>query len=515
MRFFNLFIFITLVASSLFSQKIEFTPEEQAWIKANPTVYFGYDPNWPPYEIYTNGKYTGICADFTQQISKKTGIKFVPIKNMTWEKSFHQLTNDDLMMVPAAGITPDRLKTLIYSEVYIKLPTIIVTTKDKASLNDLEKLNYKKVSIPKNYLQEEILRRDYPNIQLVLRKNFAECLQDVSSGQSEATVGSLGAISYFMKENAFTNLTISGHTNYKGNGVAFAFPKSQKTLRDIVDKALKTVTQDERSKIYSKWITISFNDESDYKSFWKYLIIIAIIVVFILTLVYLWNKSLRKQINLRKEIEDELHRTLEEVNKQNNDKTILLQEIHHRVKNNLQLIISLLRLQTNSHTSPDVQEALNEAIDRVNSISLIHDHLYKNPNLGEINLATYIQNLGEEMKRVFVKDIDVQFDINTNDTQLNIKPIIPLALILNELITNSLKYAFRNKKQGLISINLFLKDDQLYFNYKDDGEWFYNEYSRNFGTYILEIFTEQLDGHFERVDGKSANYKFVFKSYKD
>lgn len=514
MRFFNLFISTTLVFS-LFSQKIEFTAEEQAWIKANPSVYFGYDPNWPPYEFYNDGEYSGIAGDFVKIVSKKTGIKFIPIKNITWDRSYKLLIDNGLSMAPAVAITEDRKKTLIYSEPYVKLPAVIATKIENADLNTLEKLHNKRISIPRGYMQQEYLQKNHPEIKLTLRNNFAECLQDVSSGTCVATVGSLGSITYFIKENGFSNIIVTAHTEIDNIDVAFAFPKDQDTLRNIIDKALKTISPDEKSKIYSRWISINFIDESDYKNFWKYVLLISVIVIFILALVYLWNKSLRKQINLRKEIEDELHHTLEEVNKQNNDKTILLQEIHHRVKNNLQIIISLLRLQTNSHSSPDVQEALNEAIDRVNSISLIHDHLYKNPNLGEINLATYIQNLGEEMKRVFVKDIDVQFDINTNDTQLNIKPIIPLALILNELITNSLKYAFRNKTHGLISINLFLKDDNLHFNYKDDGEWFYNEYSRNFGTYILEIFTEQLDGTFERIEGKSANYKFVFKSYKD
>ena len=496
-----------------FGQKIDLSPAEKQWVERNPVVYFGYDPNWPPYEIYSKGKYSGMCADFLSKISRETGIKFVPLKNMTWAKTFSGLTNGELKMAPAVGITPDRLKSLVYSEIYIKLPTVIVTSRDNQHLKDLKDLYGKKVSIPKNYLQEEILKRHHPKIKLVLRNNFAECLQDVSSGESVATVGSLGSISYFIKENAFSNLIISGHTHLKTNGVAFAFPKDQDTLRSIVDKALKTISPDERSKIYSKWITINLQKEYNYTRVWKYVIVISTILLVVLILFYLWNKSLRKQINLRKQIEAELSSTLEQVNKQNNDKTILLQEIHHRVKNNLQIIISLLRLQANSHTNSDVQDAIYEAIERVNSISLVHEHLYKNPNLGEIDLSGYIKNLGEELKRVFIKDFDIDISVKTNDTQLNIKAIIPLALILNELITNSLKYAFRNTRKGGISVELFIEDGTLHFHYKDDGEWFQNDYSRNFGTYLLEIFTEQLNGVYEKLPGDFASYRFAFKDF--
>lgn len=454
-----------------------------------------------------------MCADFVKKISAVTGIRFVPLKNMTWEKTFHQLTNDGLMMAPAVGKTPDRHKTLIFSETYIKLPTVIATTHENRHLKSLDDLNYKKISIPKNYLQEEILKRHYPHIKLLLRNNFAECLQDVSSGESVATVGSLGAISYFIKENVFSNIIISGHARLETNGVSFAFPKSQKTLRDIVDKALKTISPDERSKIFSKWVTVSYQQEYNYSKVWRYIVLITTILTIMLVLFYFWNKSLRKQIFLRKKIEEELSHTLDKVNKQNNDKTILLQEIHHRVKNNLQIIISLLRLQANSHTNSDVKDAIYEAIERVNSISLVHEHLYKNPNLGEIDLSGYIQNLGEELKRVFIKDFDVDIHVQTNNTQLSIKAIIPLALILNELITNSLKYAFRGTRKGEIYIDLYVENGTLYFNYKDNGEWFHNDYSRDFGTYLMEIFTEQLGGEYEKLDENFASYRFVFKDF--
>lgn len=498
---------------SAFSQRLTYSEEEQKWINRHPIIYFGYDPNWPPYEIYTNGKYSGICAEYLSRVSKKTGIRFVPIKNMTWESSLHQLMNGTVMMVPSAGITPDRKKRLIYTDIYVDLPIVIATTKEKSDIHHLSELKGKTISIPKNYMQEEKIRRDFPEIKLILRPNFAECLQDVSSGVSEATVGSLGAINYFINQRGFTNLTIACHTHYSDNGVAFAFPKEQDTLRNIVNQALRSINSNERNKINAKWITMNYKQEVDYSTLWSYIILISISLGFVLLLFYLWNKSLRKQIDLRKTIEHELQHTLEEVKKQDNDKTVLLQEIHHRVKNNLQIIISLLRLQAGSSVNPDTQSALNEAIERVNSISLVHEHIYKNPNLAQIDLSKYIQNMAEELKRVFIRDKKIEFDIHTNDIQLNIKSIIPIALILNELITNSLKYAFRNRDQGVILIHFSFLENQLLMNYADDGDWFHNPDSGNFGSYLIEIFTDQLSGNFSRLSESHAEYEFRFDDY--
>jgi two-component sensor histidine kinase len=487
------------------------TQEEISWIEEHPVVYFGYDPYWPPYEMYVNGKYTGICADFIKAISKRSGINFVPLKNSTWEKSFRMLKNNQLMMVPGAAITEERKKKLIYTDNYIKLPWVIVTKKTDNNYKTLDDLNNHRISLPKDYMQQEILRKDFPKIKIITRNNFQECLQDVSTGVSVATVGSLGTLTFFMNETGSNDLQIANYTRYNKDSVAFAFPKDQIILRNIVQKSLNSISMMERNKINSKWITINFDKESNNDNLVRYFLITLVISIGVFVIVFIWIKSLKKQIDLRKQIEIELSETLLKVNKQNSDKTVLLQEIHHRVKNNLQIIISLLRLQSNNHPSREVKSALNEAIERINSISLVHEHIYKNPNLAEIDLKNYIQNLGEELKRVFIKDKAIDFEINTNNVQLSIKTIIPIALILNELITNSLKYAFRNKSEGTISIQINLYNKDIQMLYADNGDWFENKYIKNFGTYLIEIFTEQLSGSLIKEDKNHASYIFEFK----
>lgn len=505
----------TLSVCSYNAQKINFTQEEIEFIEKSPVILLGYDPNWPPYEIYENGKYSGICNDFIQIISKRTGLKIKPEKDLTWEQSFEKLKKNEIQMVPGAGITEERLKDLIFTDNYIKLPWVVVTRKEfTKKIDTLTEFNYKNVSIPRDYLQHEILKRDFPKINLIIRNNFAECLQDVTSGVSVATVGSLGAISYFINETSSTDLTIADYTHYQDYDVAFAFPKKQIILRNIVQKGLQSISKDERNKIFSKWTEINVKKEYNYAKLWNFFIGTGIVLAIIILVFFISNKILRKEINHRKSIEKELSKTLEKINKQNDDKTILLQEIHHRVKNNLQIIISLLRLQANTHTNQEVKEALQEAIERVNSISMVHEHIYKNPNLAEIDLTAYIQNLGEELKRIFIKNKEIHINIQCNDTQLDIRPIIPLALILNELFTNSLKYAFNEQNSASIDIDLKIQDNQLIMVYKDSGKWFNNIYTRNFGTYLIEIFTDQLNGTFVRENDLETKYLFEFKDYK-
>ncbi|MFN5416386.1 MAG: transporter substrate-binding domain-containing protein, partial [Flavobacteriia bacterium] len=183
---YNILILLTLSFSLGFTQQIKFSKEEQDFIKKSPVILFGYDPNWPPYEIYENGKYSGICNDFIQIISKRTGLKIKPALNLSWEKSFEKLKKNEIQMVSGAGITEERLKDLIFTDNYIKLPWVVVTRKEfTKKIDTLTDFNYKNVSIPRDYLQHEILKRDFPKINLIIRNNFAECLKDVSSGISE------------------------------------------------------------------------------------------------------------------------------------------------------------------------------------------------------------------------------------------------------------------------------------------------------------------------------------------
>lgn len=516
---FLFFVFLIFFNLNFFSQsnsnKIKLTQEELQWIKNNPKVYFGYDPNWPPYEIYENGNYLGICSEYMKLISKRTGLNFVPSENETWETSFDKLKKSEILMVPGAGITEERKKYLIYTDNYIRLPWVIVCKKNNKSITKISDLNGKTISIPTDYLQQDVLRKEYPKINIISRKDYGECLNDVSSGISIASIGSLGAVSFAINQTNSYDLDICAFTD-RVDYVAFAFPKEQIILRNIVQKGLKSVQKDEKNKINAKWVTINYKNDSSNKELWKYFSLSILILIILFVIFYSWNKSLRKQIHLRKNIELELSSTLDKVNKQNNDKTILLQEIHHRVKNNLQIIISLLRLQSNTHTNKDVQDALNEAIERINSISLVHEHIYKNPNLGEFDLEQYILNLGQELKRIFIKDLEINIHVQMKEINIDLKPIVPIALILNELFSNSFKYAFREKQvsiPGNIWIEMELTNNQLVLKYEDDGEWFNNSYTRNFGTYLIEIFTEQLNGEFTLSKELRTSYLFVFKDF--
>jgi two-component sensor histidine kinase len=200
------------------------------------------------------------------------------------------------------------------------------------------------------------------------------------------------------------------------------------------------------------------------------------------------------------------------VEQQNHEKTVLLQEIHHRVKNNLQVIISLLRIQSNELKNPDLKQSFNEAINRIMAMSLIHKKMYEKESLVNIDIVDYLNTLIEDLIQTNATNSKVAFTVNAEIEKIGSKTIVPLALIINELVSNSLKHAF--EEEGRIKLTLKnLSDDYFELIYSDNGKWKTNSNDTSFGLQLIDVFTDQLEGSVERkIEKNGTHYIFKLKS---
>ncbi len=224
-----------------------------------------------------------------------------------------------------------------------------------------------------------------------------------------------------------------------------------------------------------------------------------------------------RDISERKNTERLLLATLKE-------KEILLREVHHRVKNNLQVVSSLLNLQANKIDNTAIKQTLEQSRNRIRSIALVHEKLYQTGNYAEINLKEYSHSLLAELFRAYLTDHE-KIQIRTEIENVNIPLIyaIPCGLILNEIISNSLKYAFpenynfENRPEIFISVKS-LPDKQLQLIAGDNGiglpanSQFTD--SSSLGLYLIRILaTEQLDGGIEVDNKKGTIFTITFNPY--
>lgn len=238
-------------------------------------------------------------------------------------------------------------------------------------------------------------------------------------------------------------------------------------------------------------------------------VVIAGVFLLIVFLALIYSRYRNKKImNVR------LEKQQNEINKQNDDlrkllddKEWLLKEIHHRVKNNLQVMISLLNTQSRYLNNKDALEAIRNSQQRMYSMSLIHQRLYQTDNLSKIDMRWYIPELIGYMKDGLETGDNIDFIIDSEKIELEVVQAVPLGLILNEAISNSLKYAFPAGGKGSITVRLKMEDDKnCRLSISDDGIGIQDPEkaleSDSLGMRLMQGLSEQLDGGFELRDNQ-------------
>ncbi len=223
------------------------------------------------------------------------------------------------------------------------------------------------------------------------------------------------------------------------------------------------------------------------------------------------NGNFRNGISLNQDITEEItyQKQLENTLK---DKNILLKEVHHRVKNNLQIILSLINL--NIEFDVDTENTLLNTQNHLYAMALIHEKIYGSDSLSEVDMNSYIKSLVRAILDLYESDIEFHHDID--QINLPMEESIPLGLIINELVTNTIKYAFPNKRDGNIFIELKNVEDHYEFIYKDDGIGLPDDLDldniSSLGLTVITSLTFQIDGNLSFLNCDGTGYKIEFKN---
>jgi len=203
------------------------------------------------------------------------------------------------------------------------------------------------------------------------------------------------------------------------------------------------------------------------------------------------------------------------INKKNEEKSIMMREIHHRVKNNLQMINSMVRLQSRYTTAENAENSLKEVERRIQTMALLHEKMYQSDNLIEINIKEYIQSVLNDLFNIYNVDKKITFDLNITDLNYKTETILFLGLLINELITNALKHAFNTEGNGHISISLLPQEKEMHqliitnSGAKVNIEVFNN--SKSLGQRLIKNFVKQLNGSLTIDNKPNTTFTILFK----
>ncbi|MDZ7412966.1 MAG: PAS domain S-box protein [candidate division KSB1 bacterium] len=200
------------------------------------------------------------------------------------------------------------------------------------------------------------------------------------------------------------------------------------------------------------------------------------------------------------------------------EKEVLLKEIHHRVKNNMQVISSMLRLQSNYIEDPRTLELFNESQNRVRSMALIHEQLYRSDDLSRIDFGTYVRTLTSQVARSYESNASISLRVEVEGIALGVDTGIPCGLIINELVSNAFKHAFRGRERGTICVRMWRSATDIVLSVSDDGIGFPKEIdfrnTESLGLQLVTTLTDQLEGSIElKSEGQGTEFVITFPAH--
>ena len=214
-------------------------------------------------------------------------------------------------------------------------------------------------------------------------------------------------------------------------------------------------------------------------------------------------------ISERKRAEEQIKASLGE-------KEVLLKEVHHRVKNNLQIMSSLLNLQIQYLNDPATREIFRTSMDRIKSMALIHDKLYRSESLSSIYFPGYVSDLVRDLVGAYTMGKGIALNLDVDPVLLDMDTAIPLGLVINELVSNALKHGFPGGSGGTVAIDLHREDTRVTLSVTDDGIGFPQELdfmnTPSLGMQLVTALVEQLEGTIELKRGEGTKFTIAFKA---
>lgn len=309
-----------LAASAETEGGVLLTSAERDWLKAHPVIRVVQTPDWHPVEFEDPpGSPAGISEDYLRIIEGRLGIKFTRVTGVPWDVAYPALRKNKIDMVTAVVDTPERRAFWSFTKPHIKMPVVAVTRQNVLYVSDLQELSGRTVASGKDYATTSWIARDYPDIRLMEVLAVRDGLEAVRSGKAYAYVDAMMVCSYYLTAFKMRDLKIGGPTPYSNN-MSMAVRKDWAPLAGILQKALDSVTEEEKRAIYGKWVPPPYENWLDTGLFMRVTGVLGTIVL----LLGIHNRILSKQVAARKKAEAGLREINEVLAEKRSDMTSFL-----------------------------------------------------------------------------------------------------------------------------------------------------------------------------------------------
>ncbi len=269
--------------------RVNFTEQEQAYLKEKSKITMCIDPDWMPLEKIEKGKHIGMTADYISIMAQKIGVPIILQPSQSWAESIVMAKARQCDIYSLAMETQERRSYMNFTKPYLSIPLVVAAKTNEFFIADFSSLKEKKLGVVRGYAFGEILREKYPEMTFIDVDSLHQGLEMVNHGELYGFIGTLVTIGYEFQRNFVGELKIIGKFNEQWE-LGVATRNDEPLLYSIFEKTILTITEKEKQKILNQWLAIRYEKVVDYGRLWKWIVALAVIALFLFYRYYLLKK---------------------------------------------------------------------------------------------------------------------------------------------------------------------------------------------------------------------------------
>lgn len=446
-------------------RRLALTPAETKWVREHPVVRWGYDGKYEPYAVVeADGKVSGMDADYLRLISERTGLVFEPHTAETWSAVMADFRANRLDLLSSLSQAPGREKYMTYSVGYSYSPDVIVTRDDAPIIFDISNLQGRTVAVPLGFVGiKEAIETGAPRAVVRFYPNMAECYKAVSHGEVFAAFSDLPNAAYVIQTQRMSNLRLGVIVSDTAQNY-FGIRKDWPELASIMDKALQSMTTDERKQISNRWISVSVADNPRWQTAARILGVLTVLIALV-ALGYgyrhhMLGVALRASATAQQRLEAtnaELLRTQAELAKANQAQADMMRMVAHDLRSPLTGLLMQAGLMKMEAGAAEREAAEMIHLSAARMVRMVDDLMDAHaPAAGQANLARQRTDVSEAVRAsigafagvAVQKHIRIDFS-GPADGAFACTDASACQRVVENLLTNALKYSPPGSRVGV------------------------------------------------------------------